>query len=439
VTDIADTLAKKEIPRNRWYQPMVVPREGGKAVAMIRPSTLGGVLEYTGNLAEHDARHMAVGFAQRADLLAQVATADLSQKKLLNALCKEAAEAAGVSAKRNLGTAIHAAIESHLRGEEVNDLFLPFVQRFDAGLAAYNAHVDPDLIEVFCVNSAVGAAGSFDYIITIDGKTYTADLKTGSSMDFGVGKFSVQLSIYAGADSFYDWVTETHTDPVPVDQDHGIIVHLPADGDGPATLHFIDLEAGREAIEHALWVRKWRGRKDLLTPVPVPVAEAKPKPKRTLEPVPMPPLPASAEAKPKRKPKSAPKFDEQIEGPLVPTELADALRQRALASDNVETIRRWVAEAETVFASFAMGTGRHTERRYNIALAAVTLAEGGGDDEWARAVLSLVVKDASKPAIPVGAVLGALTLEEARRALQLAENATARYEDDGTLVVVEEL
>jgi hypothetical protein len=252
----------------------------------------------------------------------------------------------------------------------------------------------------------------------------------------------VQLAIYAGATSYYDVATDTHSEPVDVDRERAIIVHLPATG-GPCTIHWLDIAAGAEALEHALWVRRWRKNDDLvrdLEPVERPKARRKSagKPKRTLEPVPMPELPPETEdaARANARPAPTPKLHPS-EGDLVAVELVHELRDRALASDEEPTIRRWVQESRDAHCDYSMGRGLHSERRFLISSASVTLAEGGDGDEWARAVLAVVLgDDAHKLSVTVGQLLGTLTREQAVTVDEVARTAVAHYDDAGRLPVV---
>ena len=436
-----------EPKRDRYGRPLIVPEGGDKHVPYTRPTTIADTLDDRHNLELWMQRQVALGLVARPDLVARIATTDPTDKSTLNGICSDARDAAGSSAAANLGTAIHAAVEAVNRGGEAPDMFAEHVDRYRQTLAAHGVTVDPDHVEQFCVNEPVKAAGTFDMIVTVDGRHYIADLKTGSSVAWSGRSFAVQLAIYAGATSYYDTATNTHHPVVDVDQNTALIVHLPATG-GDCTLHWLDISAGREALQHALWVRQWRRRDDLLVELPV-VDRAsaekskgttknggRAKPRRTLEPVPMPPLPEST-SKPAPKPKtaSAP-VPAPGEGEYVAVELIAELRERALSSDYEQTIRRWVDESRAAEVDFSMGKGMNTTRRYLISCAAVNLADA--DDEWARAVLAVVIGDhAHDPTVTVGALLGRLTIDEATRVDSIARTGTAFYTDDGTLVVQE--
>jgi hypothetical protein len=87
-------------------------------------------------------------------------------------------------------------------------------------------------------------------------------------LDFSWCAIAVQLAIYAHADTIYDPATKTHEAMPPVDQDKALVIHLPA-GKATCTLYEVDIAAGWEAAQHALWTRNWRklqGRTVLAVP-----------------------------------------------------------------------------------------------------------------------------------------------------------------------------
>ena len=451
------TLTPVEPRRDRYGRPLILPKGGDKPVAYTRPTTIADTLDDRHNLELWMQRQVALGLAARPDLVARIATTDTDDKSTLNGICSDARDAAGSSAAANMGTAIHAAVETVNRGGEPPEMFADVVAEYTAALQRHGLTVNPDHVEQFCVNEPVKAAGTFDMIVELDGRSYIADLKTGSSLAWSGRSFAVQLAIYAGATSYYDVATDTHSEPVDVDRDRAIIVHLPAAG-GPCTVHGLDIAAGAAALDHALWVRDWRKNNDLLRdvdPVERPKARrkspGKPRrangsaesvqtdtPKRTLEPVPMPALPPETEAVARANPRPAPtpKLDADLEGPLVDVSLVHELRDRALASPDEATIRRWVQESRDAHCDYSMGRGLHSERRYLISSASVALAEGD-DDEWARAILAVVLgDDAHKPTVTVGQLLGTLTRDQAVQVDELARTAVAHYSDDGQLTVV---
>lgn len=256
-----------EPKRDGYGRYLIVPPDGGKAVPMTRATTVAKALDDTEGLQKWMKRQVAFGMAQRPDLVAAAATTDPTDKKRLASIAEDAMSAAGSSAAATVGTALHRATELADLGLEVPEMFAERVDEYERALAAAGITVDPELVEAVLVIWQHQIAGTTDRIVTVGGRRYIFDLKTGESIY--PHSFAVQCYLYAAADHVYDIRTETLRPMPDVDQDRAIICHLPAKG-GPCTLHWIDISAGREALEHALWVRTWRRRRDLLTPFDVP-------------------------------------------------------------------------------------------------------------------------------------------------------------------------
>lgn len=258
-----------EPKRDGYGRYLIVPDGGGKATAMTRATTVAGVLESRHNIEKWQQRHLAVGLAGRPDLLAQVQSTTIDDKRTLNEVCKKALDASGSDAAASLGTALHRVVELVNRHPDapVPDAFAERIEVYRALMAAHGVEVVADCVERIHVLSAMGIAGMADAHVRIGGRRYIFDLKTGSSLAFAAGSFAVQLAIYANATSLYDPATETH-DPMPldVDRERAVICHLPAKG-GPASLHWIDIAAGAEALRHAHFGHRWRSRRDLLSDV----------------------------------------------------------------------------------------------------------------------------------------------------------------------------
>lgn len=429
-----DALQPTEPPRDRNKRYLIAPRDGGKAKAHTRATTVAEVLDDRYNLELWKMRQVAVGLTRRNDLLLKVA-ADENDKKTVNAACQEALDAAAAGAAANTGTALHRILERVDCGEltlaEVPELFADVVERYRSALDAAGVEVVADACERIHVLDGLAEplAGMADRHVIVGGQRYIADIKTGSGIDYGAGGFAVQLAIYAHATSLYDYVTETHAEPPPLDRERGLIIHVPAAG-GDVTLHWLDIAAGREALDHALWARSWRKRKGLLTAYDEPPAAA-PTPKRStptrIEP---------SDTTPDRTPATAP------EGGTVDAAKVQALRDKARADDVVaRTMRRWIEDGQRHKVPWAVGDGAQaTERRYALTAAALALAEHlaadrdvAGSDAVARAALTLVIgDDAQQPVLAVGGLIGTLTIDQARHLWTIATTFGLTYEDDGT-------
>jgi hypothetical protein len=281
MTTFAEPAPIVEPKRDRYGRYLISPADGGKAVAHTRATTFVKAVAEESALTKWAARMTALGLAARPDLLAGVAAiADPSTpdaKKSLNAICEDAKTAGGGDASRNLGTAIHAEVEQINRGKDPAtspELFRTDIDAYVTALRSAGVGVYPEMVERVVVNSAWTVAGTFDLLASVPGfeLPMVADLKTGASVDFGQGEWAIQLALYATATSLYDYSSDTHQPFPAVDQERGLIIHLPA-GTGRCDLYIIDLAAGRRMIDTCATVRAWRNQsRRLLTPLTIPPA-----------------------------------------------------------------------------------------------------------------------------------------------------------------------
>lgn len=260
-----------EIPRDRWLRPLIVPPEGGKPVPYTRVTTFIGALDDRRTLEAHFKRQVALGLAGRKDLLLAV-IAHRENKKELDRICEDAAEAAGGSVASKTGTAIHALTEQLDQGtldlDTVPDAFRPDIEAYRDKMRELGARVLG--IEQFCVHDPLRVAGTFDRSLEIDGHAYMADVKTSNSdLSFTIPKAAMQMAVYSRSCA-YD-PEKGRGAPIDVDQDRALIIHLPA-GKGTCSLHWVDIAAGWDAVQLAAKVRAWRGRKDLASDYEPPTA-----------------------------------------------------------------------------------------------------------------------------------------------------------------------
>lgn len=262
------TSPAKTLERDRYGRPLIVPPGGGKPIAYTRCTTYVGALDETYNLSKWQQRMVAQGLAARPDLMLAVSALPLNgnmtreHKAELNRLCEQAMEAAQAHAAATVGTALHALAERHDRGEDLG----PIPEQYRPDIDAYireTKHLEMVQIETFGVHDELRVGGTWDRIVKVDGQHYIADLKTGS-IEWGIGKIAMQLSVYSRCQA-YDPDTGQRT-PLPnVHQDRALIIHLPA-GKGEASLAWVDIAAGWQAVDLATQVRAWRARKNLTRP-----------------------------------------------------------------------------------------------------------------------------------------------------------------------------
>jgi hypothetical protein len=256
------------VHRNGWGQPIIQTGEerpsGGLRSALCkscdkqvpgvgyrRCTTFIDVLEDKSQLMKWKQRQVARGLAARnALVLAAAAAGDDSRK--LNQICEDAMQAAGSSDAATLGTAVHAFTEQHDRGQmpAVPPSARPDV---DAYIEATKNMRMLD-VETFVVHDRLRVAGTFDRLVEIDGRRYIADIKTGS-IEYGLAKIGMQLAVY-GESERYNVATGERT-PLDVDEDFGLIIHLPA-GQARCDLVWVNLNMGRLGVQLAAQVWDWR-------------------------------------------------------------------------------------------------------------------------------------------------------------------------------------
>lgn len=254
----AERAATGEPERDR-YGRYLIPVDG-KKVAFSRATTVAKTLSDTYALEQWSMRLVAKGLALRPDLFARAAATPLDDKRTLDAICEDAKEAAGASSGRNQGTALHTFTEQVDAGQDVK---IP--APWDADVAAYRAElmragvrIVPGMIEKVVCLEKLRVAGTFDRLVTLRRffrLPLIADLKTGGLYD--PQAMAMQLAMYAHADFIYDYATGERSEMPEVDRTTGLIFHLPP-GQATCTIHRLDLEAGWEAVERAMWTRKYR-------------------------------------------------------------------------------------------------------------------------------------------------------------------------------------
>lgn len=258
--------------RDRWGRYLVVPPDGGKPVGYTRATTIAKTLDDTSALMSWAERMTAIGLAQRPDLLAQVD--DLrNDNKALNRLCEKAKEAGGATVRRDLGTALHSILERSWTDPDyvppaahVDDVTAVHRQLELLGLSPVDG-----MNEQIVVNDTHKVAGTFDLLLheRATGDLVIADIKTGSSVQYGAVGFAIQLAIYATADALYRQGaasdgSEDQRLPMPaVAQDRAIIIHVQP-GSGVCQLHGLKLDLA--LLELAMTVRQSRNLK-LLHPI----------------------------------------------------------------------------------------------------------------------------------------------------------------------------
>lgn len=241
----------KEIPRDRYGRPLVVPEDGGEARAYQRVTTLAKMLEDKTGLTKWELRQLAYGMSQRPDLVAQASGAGPEDKRTLDGIVRSALDY--VSANQSgSGTAFHSFAENVDRGKPlgfVPDDMKPMLAAYEALMVKHDLKVDS--AEEFVVLDEFEVGGTPDKVIFYEGQYAIGDIKTGS-LSYPAS-WAIQLAVYARSKR-YDLATARRlplvADGSPVRTDIGYIIHVPI-GEERASLVPIDLEKGWRAAQVA--------------------------------------------------------------------------------------------------------------------------------------------------------------------------------------------
>lgn len=256
----------KEVPRDGWQRPLIIPPGGGKPEPYTRCTRFVDVLDDKYTLQKWMQRQVAVGLSLRSDLALAAATAANDpevNKRDLDAICDDAREAAQGSAKATIGKAFHSLTERLDRGLSVG--VVP--DQYRAHLDAYEAatrHLSPIHIEQIMVLDEMRVAGTPDRIVTVEGMPgcYIADLKTGAStLTYGLPKVAMQLAVYAHS-ALYDVASGARADVDGLNLERGLVIALDsqiAPGVKPeCRLLWVDLTVGWRGAQMCRQVWDWR-------------------------------------------------------------------------------------------------------------------------------------------------------------------------------------
>ena len=247
---------------------MIVPTGGGKPVAHTRATTHAKTLDDHFALEQWSERMVALGLSRRPDLLAGVAAARDDDRDRIDALVRDAKAAAEAHKGANIGTALHSFTERLDLGElklaQVPEPWLANITAYAEMMKREQLHLD--VIEAVVVVPELTVAGKLDRIVIRNGRRYILDVKTQQSL-YGLATISIQLALYAHAETMYDQATGTHTPMPEVDQQLAFVAHCPA-GHGTCELIAVDIDTGWHGALLAQHVRAFR-RAKVQRPLPV--------------------------------------------------------------------------------------------------------------------------------------------------------------------------
>lgn len=266
---------RPEPERNRWGQYVLPSLDNGRERGWARATTLAHAISDEYHLTLWKRRMVLQGLVRRPDLLELVKPLEQeldhpdpeerkAAKDAMNALCDDAAAAAGAGDGAKLGTLLHLITEYGDCGR-LSEIQHLVPAELMADLAAYMRVLKaagitrpPEWVERIIVNPTVDCAGTIDRIAWAGGKLpQIADLKTQKSVDFGWLEIAIQLAEYANATHMWDDDNSVLVPMPEVDKETGLVFHLPV-GSATCTIYEIDLVAGWEAAQLAHRVRETR-------------------------------------------------------------------------------------------------------------------------------------------------------------------------------------
>jgi hypothetical protein len=288
------------VPRDGWGRPLIVPEGGGKPKGHTRTTTFIDCIEDKSSLVAWKARNVLVGMTKRPDLADKARDLDPndpSGKKALDRLVEQAEDAAGANEKSRKGTYLHDLSEYVDRGEPLPKTISGADLDDMAAYMMATSVLEVVAIEQFVVVPELSVGGTFDRLVRYDGPgpdgkpisgNFIADTKTGS-IEYGKLKMAMQLATYSRGKlydhtlfpvdvndekAFKAWkktgftaeqAAQAYSPLPPVNQDWGIIVHLPS-GEGVCNLYWVNLNIGWALAQLALEVRKARSTKGAMLP-----------------------------------------------------------------------------------------------------------------------------------------------------------------------------
>lgn len=249
----------------------------GKNERFSRPSSFADPLDDKSALVNWKIDRACVGVGRDRALQARwcaIDPDDADQRKEKERLRQDSISAGRGAEAADIGTALHAM---SCRWEREPTFSPP--EPYLSSLMAYEdamrrLALRSERFEFQVVNVEHRCAGTADrlYALTMPlvtpsgsileaGTLVIGDLKTGGKFEFSMPSYSVQMALYAGG-QFYDVETDEFIETPPINQEWGLVVHMPAGDPGTCEFLWCDLEVGRYGAyivdQVKLWRKNWR-------------------------------------------------------------------------------------------------------------------------------------------------------------------------------------
>lgn len=256
------------------YGRYMLDADGTGRKPYTRATTIAKMLDNTNGLEVWMRRKVAKGVASSPALTARAAVTPLDDRQNWRDILNQAETLSGGDEKRDLGSAFHTFHERV--GEMSDEEYAAVPHELRVTYERYRAELDrlgivEVMTEVTVVNTRIGTAGKFDALFRLsDGRLVIGDRKSGRITEYPHSA-AVQLAIYANADIMITWdengAAIRHAMP-EVDLTTAIVVDITIGGENTAATHVyeVDIWAGWAAALLSTKVRRWRNRRDLVTP-----------------------------------------------------------------------------------------------------------------------------------------------------------------------------
>jgi hypothetical protein len=257
------------------YHRYLLNADGKGDKPYTRATTLAKTTDSGDGLLYWKTKLTAIGMVRRPDLLARASVTPMDDKSGWSEILTQALAAGGSQEKANKGTAYHTFHENVENLSDDEYAAVPFELR--ATYAKDRAELDrlgmrELATEVTVVNELIGTAGKVDSIYELaNGDQVIVDRKSGRVVEYPHGP-AQQLAIYANATKVR---LLDGTEFVPIGEafpwlrkDIGLIIDISVGDETTSAVHVyeIDLVAGWYGALLSAKVRRWRNRKDLITP-----------------------------------------------------------------------------------------------------------------------------------------------------------------------------
>lgn len=246
----------------------------GEESEFPRVTTVGKVLDDTSGLERWSARKALVGIKKYPEILEAFDADnedDRDMRAMIDRVFNVAKDAAGAGDAAVFGTAVHAWAEAVDLGvctvDEVPNELRAHVAAYVKACRNCGLTPVPEYVERIVYNPVTGSAGRIDRIMRMaDGTLVVVDVKTASSLNYGMLPISVQLSQYAfGEYLLSEDGTSWEEMPEGLHREYALVAHVPSTPSARAggvhcDIVVVDLDAGHENMELAVKVKEARSR-----------------------------------------------------------------------------------------------------------------------------------------------------------------------------------